>query len=377
LEAEIYELAGGRFHIDSRVQLAKVLFDTLGLPALKKTKTGPSTDADVLARLARLHPLPGKIIEYRHSAKLKSTYVDALPELVHPQTGRVHSSFKQDVAATGRLSSTDPNLQNIPVRTEAGRAIRSAFLPQDGWLLLTADYSQIELRVLAHLSQDATLLAAFRDNQDIHARVAAEIFGAPLEQVTWEMRRRAKAVHFGVIYGQSPFGLAKALDIDTDEAARFIDAYFARHAGVDEFVARTLDECRENGYVSTILGRRRAVQGVRDRSQRADSRQRSLPERIALNTVIQGSAADLIKQAMIRVHDRLRRQSLRSRMLLQIHDELVFEVPSDELAGVAALVNQEMAGAAQLAAPLQVDLKFGANWAQCEAWAPHAAQGAS
>jgi DNA polymerase-1 len=371
LEAEIYELAGGRFNIDSRQQLSKVLFEQLKLPVKKKTKSGtaPSTDVDVLTELANQHPLPAKIIDYRQNAKLKSTYVDALPELVHPQTGRVHTSFKQDVAATGRLSSTDPNLQNIPVRTEAGREIRSAFLPgEPGWRLLTADYSQIELRVLAHFSGDEALQIAFAEDQDIHTRVASEVYGVPLDQVTREMRRSAKAINFGVIYGQSPFGLAKALDIDKDEAAKFIDAYFARYRGVDEFMEKVLENSRRNGYVNTILGRRRPIQGVREPSRRVDSRQRNLPERIAINTVIQGSAADLIKQAMINVHRRMRRERLRSRMLLQIHDELVFEFPPEELDRLASLVTEEMSGAAALSVPLKVDIKAGDNWAECEPW---------
>ena len=367
LEAEIHELAGKRFNIDSRQQLAAILFGELHLPVLKRTKTGPSTDAEVLSELARLHPLPAKIIEYRQNAKLKSTYVDALPDLVHPETGRVHTSFQQDVAATGRLSSSDPNLQNIPVRTAEGREIRSAFIPgEEGWQLLSADYSQIELRVLAHFSGDEALRQAFAEDRDVHRQVASEVYGVPLSEVTPAMRRSAKAVNFGVIYGQSPFGLAKSLGIDKEEAARFIDTYFARFVGVDKFIARVLEECWRNGYVSSILGRRRAVQGVRDPTRTVTSRQRNLPERIAINTVIQGSAADLIKQAMINVHRRLRRQPCRARMLLQIHDELVFEVPSDEVAALASLVTEEMTAAGRLDVPLKVDVRAGANWAECE-----------
>src|SRR5262245_9881911 len=289
LEREIFEAAGREFNIDSRIQLAELLFKELKLPVVKRTKTGPSMDAEALEELAMLHPLPAKIIEYRHVAKLKSTYVDALPELVLPATGRVHTSFKQDVAATGRLSSQDPNLQNIPIRTEQGRAIRSAFLPGSaGWQLLTADYSQIELRVLAHFSGDATLRQAFADDRDIHAQVASEVHGVPLDEVTSAMRRSAKAVNFGVIYGQSPFGLAKSLGIEQNEAAMFIDRYFAGYPGVDAFLLQTLAECRRDGYVSTILGRRRPVSGVRDPALLMDKRQRNLPERIAINTVIQG-----------------------------------------------------------------------------------------
>ena len=370
LEAEIHVLAGEPFNIESPKQLAGVLFDRLKLPVIKKTKTGPSTDAEVLAQLAELHPLPAKIVEYRQQAKLKSTYVDALPELVHPETGRVHTSFKQDVAATGRLSSQDPNLQNIPIHTAEGREIRGAFLPAEGCQLLAADYSQIELRVLAHFCGDAAMRDAFDRGEDIHTRVAGEVFDTPLDGVTSEMRRRAKAVNFGVVYGQTPFGLAKALGIEKQEAADFIDAYFDRYPGVDEFVAETLDRCRENGYVSTILGRRRTVEGVRSRSRRGESRFRNLPERIAVNTVIQGSAADLIKTAMIQIHRRLKRETLTARMLLQIHDELVFEVPSDQITPLANLVTQEMTSAAQLTVPLQVDVKHGANWADCQPWEP-------
>ena len=367
LEAEIYELADEDFNIESPKQLSKLLFDKLGLPVVKKTKTGPSTDVEVLTQLAKQHPLPAKIIEYRQNAKLKSTYVDALPLLVHPQTGRIHTSFKQDVAATGRLSSTDPNLQNIPIRTDEGREIRSAFLPgQEGWKLMTADYSQIELRVLAHFSGDEALRQAFAEDRDIHAQVASEVNGVTLDEVTREMRRSAKAVNFGVIYGQSPFGLAKSLDIEKEEAAAFIEAYFTRYTGVGEFMKKVLEDCRSNGYVSTILGRRRAVQGVRDPSRFGDSRQRTLPERIAINTVIQGSAADLIKQAMINVLGRMQREKSPARMLLQIHDELVFEVPLDEVTGLASLVTEEMTAVGRLSVPLRVDVKAGDNWAECE-----------
>jgi len=365
LEREIYDLAGREFNIGSPKQLQQVLFEEHKLPSLKKTKSGSSTDADVLEELARLHPLPAKIIEYRQFAKLKNTYVDSLPQLVHPQTGRVHASFNQVVAATGRLSAHDPNLQNIPVRTESGREIRAAFLPgHEGWKLLAADYSQIELRVLAHFSRDETLCAAFARDEDIHARVASQVFGVPLEAVTSEQRRSAKAVNFGVIYGQSPFGLARQLNIDKSDAAAFIDAYFDRYRGVEDFLNSILEECPRTGYVSTILGRRRAITGIRPGA----SRQRNLPERTAINTVIQGSAADLIKLAMINIHRRLRREQSPARMLLQIHDELVFEAPPEQLAAVAQLVNDEMSGVMSLRVPLKVDLKSGDNWADCEAW---------
>ncbi len=365
LEGEIHELAGREFNIGSPKQLQEILFDELKLPVVKRTKSGGSTDADVLEELARVHPLPAKIMEYRQYSKLKNTYVDALPQLVNPATGRVHTSFNQVVAATGRLSSNDPNLQNIPIRSETGREIRAAFLPgQPGWKLLAADYSQIELRVLAHFSGDETLCASFARDEDIHARVASEVYNVPLAEVTSDMRRSAKAVNFGVIYGQSPFGLARQLNIEKDEAARFINAYFDRYPGVEKFLALILEECPKTGYVKTILGRRRAIRGIR----RGTSRQRNLPERTAINTVIQGSAADLIKLAMIHVHGRLRRENLAAKMLLQIHDELVFEVPPDELDHVAQLVREEMAGVMPLSVPLKVDLKTGDNWADCQEW---------
>jgi DNA polymerase-1 len=367
LEREIFELAGREFNIDSRNQLSQLLFEELKLPILKRTKTGPSTDAEVLEDLAHLHALPARIIEYRHNAKLKSTYVDALQELIHPVTGRVHTSFKQDVAATGRLSSQDPNLQNIPIRTEQGRAIRSAFLPGHAdWILLTADYSQIELRVLAHFSGDATLRQAFADDIDIHAQVASQVYGVPLDQVTSTQRRNAKAVNFGVIYGQSPFGLAKALGIEQSEAADFIDRYFAKYPGVDRFILQTLRDCRRDGYVSTMFGRRRPVTGVRDPAALKDIRQRNLPERIAVNAVIQGTAADIIKRAMITLHRRLAAEKLQAKMLLQIHDELVFELPVAEKDRLSRIVTEEMAAAANLAVPLKVDLNTGPNWAACE-----------
>lgn len=363
LEREIHELAGRQFKIASPKQLQDVLFEQLKLPAAKRTKTGISTDSEVLEDLAIEHPLPAKIIEYRQYAKLKNTYVDALREMICPRTGRVHASFHQAVTATGRLSCSDPNLQNIPVRTPEGRAIRSAFVaPEEDWVLLSADYSQIELRVLAHFSQDAGLCEAFRKNEDIHAAVAAEVFGVPLEQVTPEMRRRAKTVNFGVIYGQTPFGLAKQLRIRKEEAAQFIEAYFARYPGIDRFLAQVLDDCRRTGYVSTILGRKRSVEGIRA----GFSRQRNLPERTAINTVIQGSAADIIKKAMLEVHKRLREEACPARMILQVHDELVFECPGEELPKVATIVKDEMENVMTLRVPLKVDLAWGKNWADLE-----------
>jgi DNA polymerase-1 len=373
LEQEIEQLAGHPLNIGSPKQLAQVLFQELGLPVVKKTKTGASTDADVLEQLAEAHPLPKKIVEYRQYSKLKSTYVDALPTMIHHETGRVHTSFNQVVAATGRLSSSDPNLQNIPIRTEEGREIRAAFVAgPPGWMLLAADYSQIELRILAHYSQDESMCAAFERDEDIHTIVASQVFGVPLGEVTSAQRRSAKAVNFGVIYGQSPFGLAKGLGISQDEAAEFIDGYFATYRGVAEFMVRTLDECRRNGYVTTILGRRRAVQGVRPIDQltlltdRPSRKPLTLPERTAVNSVIQGSAADMIKLAMLAIHRRLADEGLAAKMLLQIHDELVFEAPTDEIDRLANMVREEMQRVMPLRVPLKVDVKTGENWAACE-----------
>lgn len=359
LEQEIYELAGHEFNINSPKQLGTVLFEELKLPVRKKVTTGASTDADVLAELASRHPLPAKVMEYRQYSKLKGTYLDALPTMVSPRTGRVHASFNQHVAATGRLSSSDPNLQNIPIRTDLGREIRSAFTAgEPDWLLLTADYSQIELRILAHYTQDENLQQAFAEDQDIHVLVASHVYGVSLEEVTKDMRRAAKTVNFGIIYGQSAFGLAQRLGIDQLSAEQFITAYFGRYPRVDEFLAATLDDARENRYVKTILGRRRPVSGVRA----SVGRQRNVAERTAINTVIQGSAADIIKLAMLSVHRRLREENLKSRLLLQIHDELVFEAPREEMPRLAKLVDEAMSGVLELSVPLKVDLSVGPNW---------------
>ena len=362
MQAEIFALVGCDFNLDSPKQLATVLFEDLGLPVVKRTKTGPSTDVDVLEELAKQHDLPARIIDYRRHVKLKGTYLDALPLLVHSRTGRVHTSFRQDVAATGRLSSQDPNLQNIPIRTEEGRRIRRAFVPRDDWTLIAADYSQIELRVLAHFCDDENLRQAFVNNIDIHAQVASEVFDVPLDEVSSDLRRRAKAVNFGVIYGQTAFGLAKSLDIEKREAAEFIKAYFQRYGAVEQFVNDTLDRCRELGYVETILGRRRLVDGIRTASRRTLSNNRTLPERIAVNAVIQGSAADLIKIAMVAVERRLQTMGVEAQLLLQIHDELVLEAPQQEVAAVAKALREEMVQAAELAVPLRVDVHAGSNW---------------
>jgi DNA polymerase-1 len=361
LVEEIHAEAGEEFNIDSPKQLRTILFDKLELPVLKKTKTGPSTDQEVLEQLAAIHPLPEKIIEHRHLVKLKGTYLDALPKLINPQTGRIHTSFSQVTAATGRLSSSNPNLQNIPIRTPEGERIRKAFVPgEPGWKLLCADYSQIELRMVAHYSGDESLKQAFADGVDIHRAVAAEVFGVEPEDVDTSQRRIAKAVNFGVIYGQSAFGLSQALGISREEAADFIDGYFARYHGVAAFLDETLETCLATGYAKTILGRRRSISGVRPALKR--SGQLNMPERTAVNTVIQGSAADLIKQAMINVHRRLHREDHPARMLLQIHDELVFETPESDVASLSDLVREEMEHAMPLDVPVTVDIATGDNW---------------
>lgn len=367
LRTEIHALAGEEFNIDSPKQLAVILFEKLGLPVIKKTKTGPSTDADVLQQLAPQHSLPEKVVAYRQATKLKNTYVDALPLLVCEKTGRVHTSFRQDVAATGRLSSTEPNLQNIPIRTEQGRAIRSAFTAgEPGWLLMGADYSQIELRVLAHYCGDKALIKAYEDDADIHRRVAAEVHGVEESEVSSDMRRMAKTINFGIVYGQSPFGLARTLGISKDEAADYIELYFARYPGVQEFMLQTLANCRKQGYVETMLGRRRKVQGVRDFSKLEPTKMRQLleAERIAVNTIIQGSAADLIKLAMLRVYKRLQETNLDAKLLLQIHDELLFEVSPDSADELEQLVREEMTSVAHLKVPLKVDVERGTTWAE-------------
>jgi len=368
LEREVFAIAGREFNIASPKQLAEVLFVEQKLPVLAKTKTGPSTDADVLEELALQHPLPAKIIEFRQFSKLKGTYVDALPLLVNPATGRVHCSLHQTVAATGRLSSSDPNLQNIPIRTDEGRRIRSAFLPgQEGWSLVSADYSQIELRLLAHCSQDPGMLASFAAGEDIHTRVASQVYGVPLAEVTRSQRGMAKTVNFGILYGQSAFGLSKVLGIPQEEAGTFIEGYFAQYPGVERFMYELLVECAERGYVTTLLGRRRAIRGIRaEKLAIGGSRQRNLAERTAINTVIQGSAADLIKQAMINVHRRIKQELPQSKMLLQIHDELLFESPPDERDRLVEIVRREMTQVMQLKVPLVVDVRVGKNWAETE-----------
>ena len=370
LESEIHRLAGHPFAILSPIQLRSVLFDELGLPVVRRTKTGPSTDAEVLEELAPLHPLPKLLLEHRKFSKLRSTYVDALPALVEPSTGRIHTTFNQTVTATGRLSSSDPNLQNIPTRTPEGQQIRTAFLPREpGWRFISADYSQIELRILAHLSRDAAMLAAFASGEDIHTRTAAAVFGVGPGAVTAAMRRTAKAVNFGILYGQSRFGLAKSLGIPKDEAAAFIASYFRSFAGAAAFMDDVLDRCRRDGQVTTLPGRRRTIAGVRDRTARRTAAgvfSLTLPERTAVNTVVQGSAADLIKLAMLRVAHQLTETGLRAALVLQIHDELLLEAPDDEVEAVREIVGREMRQAMRLDVPLDVAVHEGLTWAACE-----------
>lgn len=359
LTERIYELAGGPFNIDSTRQLGDVLFDRLGLESIKSGKTQRSTDADVLEQLADEHEIIPLILQYRQLEKLRNTYTDKLVQLVHPKTGRVHASFNQTVTATGRLSSSDPNLQNIPVRTELGRQIRAAFVAQKKTdCILSADYSQIELRLLAHFSEDAALRQAFAQDRDIHRFVASEIYGVPMEEVTDQMRTKAKAVNFGIIYGQGPFGLARTTGMSQAEAKQFIEDYFRRYQSIRSFMNRVIEEAKRNGYAETILHRRRKIVGLESRNPNV----RSQAQRLAVNTVIQGSAADLIKAAMIRIHRRIEQEKLPIRMILQIHDELVFELPQKEAEEHGRWIAEEMSGAVKLDVPMKVDVSIGHSW---------------
>ena len=361
LEKQAMEQAGEEFNLKSPKQLGIILFERLQLPVIKKTKTGYSTDAKVLEALEGKHPLIATILEHRKLAKLQSTYLDGLKPLVNAKTGRIHTHFQQTVTVTGRLSSTDPNLQNIPTRTEEGKQIRRIFVPGAGYdYLMSCDYSQVELRILACIAQDELLLDAFRHGQDIHARTAAEVFGVPLAEVTHEMRSRAKAVNFGIVYGISDFGLAKQLDVGRKEAAGYIESYFARYTGVKKYMEDIVAKAREQGYVSTLMGRRRYLPDIRH----SNFNLRSFAERTAINTPIQGTAADIMKKAMIDVERALEQAGCKSRILLQVHDELVLEVTEDERERVAELVRETMQAAASLEIPLLADVNFGKNWAE-------------
>lgn len=363
IEAAIYEMAGHDFNLNSPKQLGVVLFEELGLPVRKKTKTGYSTNAEVLESLRLEHPIIEQILAYRLWSKLKSTYLDGIAGLIRTDTGRVHTNFNQTVTATGRLSSSDPNLQNIPVRTEEGRMIRALFEPGEGYdCLLSADYSQIELRLLAHMSGDENFIDAFKRGQDIHARTAAEVFGIPLEEVTPELRRHAKAVNFGIVYGISDFGLARNLHISRKEAGDYISRYFERYPGVRAFMDKVVAEAHETGYVTTMFGRRRELPAIKSRN----FNQRMLAERMAMNTPIQGTAADVIKLAMIAAFRKLREAGLKSRILLQVHDELVLEVKESELETVQAILHEAMEHVVSLSVPLSIDVHWGRNWAEAK-----------
>jgi len=359
IEKRIYFLAGEEFNINSPKQLSSVLFVKLGLSPTRRTKTGFSTGMDVLEELADAHDLPREVLHYRSLTKLKTTYIDVLPGLVNPKTGRVHTSFNQTVTATGRLSSSDPNLQNIPVKGEWGKRIRGAFVAEEGNLLLSADYSQVELRILAHLSRDEGLISAFNENLDIHARTASELYGVPLDHVTSEMRRTAKTVNFGVIYGISSYGLSETLNIDRKEAEQYIRQYFDRHPGVKRFVEELIAEATHKGYVTTLFGRKRLVPELNNKNRNV----KQLGERLAVNSPIQGTAADVIKIAMINIRERLLAESLKTRMILQVHDELLFELPGAELDAVIRMVREEMEGVMRLSVPLKVDIGYGRSWA--------------
>jgi len=359
LAQEIHEDAGEVFNIDSPKQLQVILFDKWKLKPLRKTKTGYSTNAAVLEELAVNDPRPAKIMHYRQLGKLKGTYLDALPKLIHRRTGRVHTSFNQTVTATGRLSSSDPNLQNIPIRTDIGRRIRSAFVPgRREEVLLTADYSQIELRIVAHLSQDPSLVQAFQQDQDIHAFVASQVFDEPIGAVTPAQRRVAKAVNFGIIYGLTPYGLSRQLGIPVSSAKEYIDSYFERYAQVKKYTEQVIAQARVEGYVSTLLGRRRLIPEINS----SNDTRRKLAERTAINTVAQGTAADMIKVAMVSIFNRIRSERRPAKLLLQIHDELLFEVPRDALDAEQEMIRTEMAGALPLSVPVKVDMAAGENW---------------
>ena len=357
LEKDIYELTGETFNINSPKQLGVILFEKLGLPHGKKTKTGYSTSADILDKLAPEYPVVSKILEYRQLTKLKSTYADGLAGYIKDD-GRIHGKFNQTITATGRISSTEPNLQNIPIRMELGRLIRKVFVPEEGYVFLDADYSQIELRVLAHMSGDEKLIQAYKEAQDIHRHTASEVFHVPFDQVTDLQRRNAKAVNFGIVYGISSFGLSQDLSITRKEAAEYIERYFESYPRIKGFLDGLVEEGKEKGYVTTMFGRRRPIPELKS----SNFMQRSFGERVAMNSPIQGTAADIIKIAMNRVYRRLKDEQLKSRLVLQVHDELLIETCKEEIPQVSAILEEEMKGAAKLAVELEVDMHQGNNW---------------
>ncbi len=357
LEQRIYEEAGESFNINSPKQLGEILFDKLGLPGAKKTKTGYSTNVDVLNKLKNDYPIVADVLEYRQVAKLKSTYADGLSVYIK-EDGRIHGTFNQTITATGRISSTEPNLQNIPMRTELGRSIRKVFIPKTDYVFVDADYSQIELRVLAHFAEDEKLIAAYQENQDIHALTASQVFGVPMEEVDDLMRRNAKAVNFGIVYGISAFGLSEDLDISRKEATEYIDNYFATYPGIKAFLDGSVEQAKKSGMIRTLYGRIRQIPELSS----SNFMQRNFGERVAMNSPIQGTAADIIKIAMIRVHERLQREKLRSSLILQIHDELLVETHKEEVEEVKMIIREEMMQAAKLAVPLVVSVSVGDTW---------------
>lgn len=357
LEKEIYEAAGEEFNINSPKQLGVILFEKLGMPNGKKTKSGYSTAADVLEKLAPDYPVVSKILEYRQLAKLKSTYADGLTQYIS-EDGRIHGTFNQTITATGRISSTEPNLQNIPIRMEMGKAIRKVFVPKDGFVFLDADYSQIELRILAHMSGDEKLIEAYNSSADIHRATAAQVFGVPLDEVTDEQRRNAKAVNFGIIYGMSSFGLSQDLSISRKEAKEYIERYFASYPTIKTFIDGLVSDAKEKGYSLTMYNRRREIPEIKS----SNFMQRSFGERVAMNAPIQGTAADIIKLAMINVYNALRENNLKSRLILQVHDELLVETAENEIETVKQIMLDGMKNAVSLKVPLEVDLKEGKDW---------------
>ena len=362
MEADIYNWVGHRFNINSPQQLSVVLFQELKLPSGQKTRGSYSTGAAILEGLREVHPVIEPILEYRQLAKLKSTYIDALPGLINQKTGRLHTSFNQTRTSTGRLSSNEPNLQNIPIRSELGREVRQAFIAPPGSSLLAADYSQIDLRALAHLSQDPQLVSAFTHDRDIHADTAAQLYGVPVSQVTADMRRLAKTVNFGVIYGMSEYGLEQATELSRQEAAQFITAYFEKYPGVTKYLESTRQQARDQGYVQTLLGRRRYIPEIHSPNRQI----REGAERMAINMPVQGTSADIIKVAMVQLDREMEKRQLQSKLLLQVHDELVFEVPDGEMETMRTLVPEIMSTAQKLDVPLKVDTKLGRNWGQME-----------